>query len=331
MKPNDFFSFFKRFSSRWEELYAEYGTTMLSCRKTTEMWFDVMNSTKDLGMTMSVLSLIAIILYFVTSSDSGSLVIDCLSANGNPEPPIIQRIFWALTEGATATALLKAGGAKSLSALQTVSIACGLPFTFCLNWTCVALWRAVREEYGEIDERDARWYRSMWRITNLREIPLIGIDIIAPWLRLSQIRMKLNGQTGSIAQVLYMIQFGFPFYLWIILMLVELGVESISYVGWACLMAFFAFSGGLRGEIREMYDIEGNMVEDFFTMMLVYPLAISQMVTQMEKGQTPEQKNQNGVEMGGINNHGNGAYPGPAPGTYPQVVNNQMVVTVKRD
>lgn len=309
-------------------MYATYGTTMLSCRKTTEMWFDVMNSTKDLGMMMSVLSLIAIILYFVTSSDSGSLVIDCLSANGNPEPPIAQRIFWALTEGATATALLKAGGEKSLSALQTVSIACGLPFTFCLNWTCVALWRAVREEYGEIDECDGRWYRSMWRI-RIKELLNIGIDIVAPWFRLSQLRMKLNKQAGGVSQIFYIIQFAFPFYLWIILMLVELGVESISYIGWACLMAFFAFSGGLRGEIREEYDIEGNMIEDFFTMMLVYPIAISQMVTQMEKGETPDQKNHNGVEMGGYNNHENGA--GPVPGVYPQVVGNQMIVTVKKD
>ena len=291
-----------RFKSRWQELYAEYGTTMLSCRGITEMWFDVMESTPDLGMMMSVLSLIAIILYFVTSSDSGSLVIDCLSANGNPEPPIAQRIFWALTEGATATALLKAGGRESLDALQTVSIACGLPFTFCLNWTCVALWRAVREEYGEIDEQDGRWYRSMWMPNSMEKIAALCIDVVAPWWRLSKLRMDLNKQDGKITQIFYMIQFGFPFYLWIILMLVELGVEQISYIGWACLMAFFAFSGGVRGDIREKYDIEGNMIEDFFTMMLVYPLAISQMVDQLENGEAAKrEQKQNGIEMGAHN------------------------------
>ena len=65
----------------------------------------------------------------MTSSDSGSLVIVCLSANGNPEPPIVQRIFWALTEGACATALLKAGGSAVLEALRAVSITSGLPYT----------------------------------------------------------------------------------------------------------------------------------------------------------------------------------------------------------
>ena len=55
-------------------------------------------------------------LIFIT----GSLVIDIMSANGDQEPPIPQRVFWALVEGATATALLVAGGKESLSALQVI-------------------------------------------------------------------------------------------------------------------------------------------------------------------------------------------------------------------
>ena len=65
-----------------------------------------------------MLSVAGLVLYFVTSSDSGSLVIDCLCANGHPNPPMVQRLFWAITEGATATALLVAGGGDALQALQ---------------------------------------------------------------------------------------------------------------------------------------------------------------------------------------------------------------------
>ena len=115
------------------------------------MWFDVIQQYGDLGSFLSVISLIGLILYFVTSSDSGSLVIDCLSANGDPDPPIIQRVFWALTEGACATALLKAGGSDALNALQTAAIAAGLPYTLILNFVCVALWRAVKMEGGDLD------------------------------------------------------------------------------------------------------------------------------------------------------------------------------------
>lgn len=72
------------------------------------------------GQFLSVISIISLVLYFVTSSDSGSLVIDCLSANGHPDPPVVQRIFWALTEGACATGLLVAGGSEALLALQVL-------------------------------------------------------------------------------------------------------------------------------------------------------------------------------------------------------------------
>ena len=93
----------------------------LSCHPMEQMWFDVMQSYGQIGTFLSVFSMFAIVLYFVTSSDSGSLVIDCLTANGDPDPPAIQRVFWALTEGATATALLVAGGKNSLDALQVIT------------------------------------------------------------------------------------------------------------------------------------------------------------------------------------------------------------------
>ena len=62
----------------------------LSCQPTESMWFDLMNSYGRMGKFLHVASVIGIILYFITSSDSGSLVIDCLSANGDPDPPSIQ-------------------------------------------------------------------------------------------------------------------------------------------------------------------------------------------------------------------------------------------------
>ena len=257
---------------------------MLSCRGTSEMWFDVMNMYGDLGMFLSVLSLIAIILYFVTSSDSGSLVIDCLSANGNPEPPMIQRIFWSLTEGATATALLVAGGKDSLDALQTVSVACGLPFTFCINWTCVAMWRVVREEAGEIEEKDGRWQFSMWSWNSRRRIIKSLVSIVFPWFYLAQAKMKLENKTLLKDQILFSIPFALPFYLWMILMIAEIKVESLSYVGWAILVFFFVFGGSLRSEVREKYGIEGDMVEDVFSFVLVYPIAIMQIHEQIHFG-----------------------------------------------
>ena len=130
---------------------ADRQVVRLSCHSTEQMWFDVMRSYLGVGKFLSVFSLFAIILYFVTSSDSGSLVIDCLSANGDPDPPRIQRVFWAFMEGATATALLVAGGKQGLSALQTAGIVSGLPYTVVICLLCTSIWRAVKVASGDLD------------------------------------------------------------------------------------------------------------------------------------------------------------------------------------
>ncbi len=89
---------------------------------------------------INLLTIILIVTFFVTSSDSGSLVIDMITAGGKPNPPVAQRIFWAVTEGMVAAALLVAGG---LTALQTAAIATGLPFAFILVLMMVSFHKAL--------------------------------------------------------------------------------------------------------------------------------------------------------------------------------------------
>ena len=84
-----------------------------------------------------------VVTYFVTSSDSGSLVIDMLAAGGHTDPPKVQRVFWAVTEGVVAAVLLLAGG---LGALQAASIAAGLPFAVIMVFMCIGLLKALRSE-----------------------------------------------------------------------------------------------------------------------------------------------------------------------------------------
>ncbi len=95
------------------------------------------------SMVVSVLATILIITFFITSSDSGSLVIDMMTNNVKQEGPVWQRVFWAFTEGAVAIALLLAGG---LEALQTGAIASALPFTIILLFICGGLFRALQKD-----------------------------------------------------------------------------------------------------------------------------------------------------------------------------------------
>ena len=78
---------------------------------------------------LSLLAIIVVTTFFITSSDSASLVIDMIASGGRPDPPVAQRVFWALSEGAIAAVLLLGGGLK---ALQTASITTGLPFALVL-------------------------------------------------------------------------------------------------------------------------------------------------------------------------------------------------------
>ncbi len=98
-------------------------------------------STAMVNLAAGVATL-CIVLFFVTSSDSASMVIDIIASGGNPNPPVGTRLFWALTEGAVAAALLFAGG---LRALQAASITAALPFVVILILTCWGLVVALQK------------------------------------------------------------------------------------------------------------------------------------------------------------------------------------------
>jgi choline/glycine/proline betaine transport protein len=96
-----------------------------------------------LSTLTSLIATLLVITFFVTSSDSGSLVVDMLTSGGQEESPVWQRIFWAVVEGVVAAVLLMAGG---LSALQTATIASALPFAVVMLLMCWGLVRALRLE-----------------------------------------------------------------------------------------------------------------------------------------------------------------------------------------
>ncbi|MPZ08778.1 MAG: BCCT family transporter [Kiloniellaceae bacterium] len=87
----------------------------------------------------SILGVILVIVFFVTSSDSGSLVIDTITAGGKTDAPISQRVFWCTFEGVVAATLLLVGGAGALTALQAMAVSTGFPFTIVLLVMCVSL------------------------------------------------------------------------------------------------------------------------------------------------------------------------------------------------
>ena len=94
------------------------------------------------GIT-SFLGIVLVIVFFVTSSDSGSLVIDTITAGGKLDAPMAQRVFWAVFEGLVAIALLLGGG---LAALQAAAVSTGLPFAIVLLLGCWGLLKGLMKE-----------------------------------------------------------------------------------------------------------------------------------------------------------------------------------------
>jgi choline/glycine/proline betaine transport protein len=92
---------------------------------------------------LSVVAIILIIIFFVTSSDSGSLVVDHLTSGGKLDSPVTQRVFWAVMEGVVASTLLLGGGLKTL---QTATICTGLPFAFILLILIYSLYIGFSQE-----------------------------------------------------------------------------------------------------------------------------------------------------------------------------------------
>ncbi len=96
-----------------------------------------------LTSVLSFLSVLMITIFFVTSCDSGSMVVDMLCSHGRNDTPLWQRVYWAVGIGVVAAILLLAGG---LNALQTMTIVSALPFTMILLLAVVGLIKALRIE-----------------------------------------------------------------------------------------------------------------------------------------------------------------------------------------
>jgi choline/glycine/proline betaine transport protein len=124
-----------------------------------------------LGTITSFLAIILIMSFFVTSSDSGSLVIDGLTSGGKLDSPVGQRIFWATTEGFVAAVLLIGGG---LGALQAAAISTGLPFVLILLVMCYSLRQGLNREYNEnmnkLKSKEKDSYREIIKETIKKQI-----------------------------------------------------------------------------------------------------------------------------------------------------------------
>jgi hypothetical protein len=290
-----------------------------------QAWFNVMfsfsfpdDNMEGFGSFMAILSLISLVIYFVTSSDSGSLVVDQLASNGRLHHHWIQRLFWAFTEGAVATALLSAGGRDALSALQAASIVFGLPFTvlvlyMCQSILCMCEQLEANSDYGNaIQEFVVPKGFSMsifGGVFNVFEYAVSFGNVHA-----ERVKRGMDWPTGFQTT-----QFFLAFFVPFVslrkalncvhpkdtskkLVLFTSGLYALTYVamitffaltsksavfvvlGWACFFINGCILTGVRNNVREKLNLSGNAFEDFLTSSFFYPQVLVQILVEYQEG-----------------------------------------------
>jgi choline/glycine/proline betaine transport protein len=126
---------------------------------------------------LSLIALCLVVTFFVTSSDSGSLVIDNLTSGGDDNAPVWQRIFWAVLEGAVAAVLLLAGG---LQALQTAAIASAMPFLLVMLLMCLGLYRALKDDWLKLSNVQSHNTSVQYAKANMSWQDRIGVLVSQP-------------------------------------------------------------------------------------------------------------------------------------------------------
>jgi len=320
-------------------------------------WYNLMGQYYTLGPFLQGLSIVTLSLYFVTSSDSGSLVVDMMAANGRDEQNPLQRVLWAVVEGLVATGLVVGGasdgggGSKNvLKALQAASICCGLPFTFLLCFMMPALWYGLSrfnadgtlvsglKEWREDHDSERTHFRvpiyggifdaMEWlfcfggkfdtvdqkaRFTKLEAEgeqgavkfpdkftwahffvsllcpPLIFYDIYAQLDHGHHTSTMIDGEKVSWGvkmwnpcmsevkwnSIISPIVAAILFYAALICICFPSNT-GIWGVGWCLYFMFAGMLTMLRKYVRTQIDIDGNMFEDFFSSLVLYPCCLSQ-------------------------------------------------------
>ena len=108
--------------------------------------FRQLSDSRAVQVILSVTAVTAISTFFLTSSDSGSLVVSSLASGGMQSPPGYQRIFWAVIQGGIAAAVLLLGGEKSFDTIQSAVIMLGMPFSAVLLFLVYSLFRGLKSD-----------------------------------------------------------------------------------------------------------------------------------------------------------------------------------------
>jgi hypothetical protein len=280
------------------------GTVCLYNRGTPDILFDQISSYAPRGYSdmLCALTLIILAFYFVTSSDSGSFVVDMLASNGHPDPPMFQRVFWSFTEGATAIALLYSGinhpnADASLKALQAASIITGLPYTFVMFWATQSLVILVQEENGALDPNRKAFtsfiFDMKYIANHLKHMAVPGLQMGKTVVAVGKWPFSGFGDGATFA--IWCTFFSLLYYAAIAITICTAAMYQWALIGCALYIGFGTFVGLLRNHVRVARFIQnGDLPTDLLCGLFAPMFTLTQI--EVELMQPLEKKDDPAVE-----------------------------------
>jgi len=292
-------------------------------------WFNVMNSFSypdsdgfgGFGPFLSGLSIITLAIYFITSSDSGSLVVDILASNGATQHHWIQRVFWAITEGAVACALLVAGDTEALKALQAASIVFGLPFNlflFIMCMTIVEMCKSLEKEQNPgmsdpktlLPKDGQSWgmplfggvfniFESIFslyffvnksrkekgmHLPTMNHLSGFFTALLLPFIPLYNVYSSAvidPKQKNNMINIFLTAVYASCYIGWVVLFCLGAINHGFAALGWSLFVSNACILTALRMDFRNTLGIRGNVFGDLIASTILYPQALSQMASEL--------------------------------------------------
>jgi len=245
-----------------------------------------------MGPILSVASLFCMFLYFVTTVDSGSLVIDCLASNGQKTTSRLQRLLWSATAGVMASALLLASGTTGLAALQSVSIAMGVLYNVLISVACVALQQGLESTLNGVSNTPSKpltsfsshlldpfatdpYYELCFAKMRCQALIILKTLLLLPFT-MERVCRKLKLPSLLVAAILgalYLITLVYP-------LLFTFGPQQVNFLWALALVAYLAFVSiiaGVRAKVRQRLGIDGSLLKDFLVTLVLWPSVAMQL------------------------------------------------------
>jgi BCCT, betaine/carnitine/choline family transporter len=260
-----------------------------------------------LGGALSLMFILATALYSVTSCNAACLVVDNLTSTGRKNNHWARRVFWSLTIGALATALLSGGGADALRAVQAASILCGLPFSvvMCFMMQSILLLCKAADNpqsgkhysfpnqpefsmpiYGGVFNcfeyvaslgkvNKARIDRGMDKPSQLEIIEFCK-GLVVPFVPLHQI-LVLTYPKNRISNGFVVASYSLCYLGWIALLSASKTHPEFAGLGWTLFVACGGILSNVRAGFRAKHKLRSNNIADVISSTLIWPQVLAQM------------------------------------------------------